>query len=127
MRPVLYSEIAKERCNAKAFGAFNSAVNQSAQYNAKLATEGIRSYLDSEKTNDTRNMDLSVRQIAKAVGSSEYDAIGLINVFGDKSTRKQANDFINRDTRAKAIKEAKENGFVTKGINRIYTRKSKNK
>ena len=26
MRPVLYSEIAKERCNAKALGAFNSAV-----------------------------------------------------------------------------------------------------
>ena len=26
MRPVLYSEIAKERCNAKAFGAFNAVV-----------------------------------------------------------------------------------------------------
>ena len=49
MRPVLYSEIAKERCNAKAFGAFNSAVRVSPSntsegdlvYNTQTKTVGI--------------------------------------------------------------------------------------
>lgn len=122
MKPILHSEVAKERCNAASLGAFNSAVRQSAAYNAKLATEGIRSYLSSEKDGDTRNMDLSLSQIAKAVGATKYDSIGLINMFEDKVTRKQANSFIERDTRIKAKKEASENGYVTKGINRIYTR-----
>ena len=60
MRPVLYSEIAKERCNAKAFGAINTVLSYSEKYQGKTYTfklernqygvASARRYADGEKT-----------------------------------------------------------------------------
>lgn len=60
MRPVLYSEIAKERCNAKALGAVNIVLAYSAKYQGKTYTfklernqygvASARRYADGEKT-----------------------------------------------------------------------------
>ena len=60
MRPVLYSEIAKEKCNAKAFGAVNAVLSYKEKFNGKTYTYKLernqygvasaRRYADGEKT-----------------------------------------------------------------------------
>jgi len=66
MRPVLYSEIAKERCNAKALGAFTGAVKQG----YKIANDfGENEAVGFWKYNMTRGVIDGGKEYALAIGA----------------------------------------------------------
>jgi len=96
MRPVLYSEIAKEKCNAKAFGAFNSAVGVS-QYNT---SEGDLVYNTQTKTVGI------VRAIYGKEGQIRTDSDGVVSLKNlqkyDKSKSYQKKSLIAPSTKREA-------------------------
>lgn len=97
MRPVLYSEIAKERCNAKAFGAFNSAVRVSSSntsegdlvYNTESKTVGIVRAVYGKEGQIRTDSDgvVSEKKLQKYDRSKSYQSKAKIA----PSTKREAN------------------------------------
>lgn len=121
MRVILIKEICKEMPNSSALGAFNSAIFFGASYNTNVAVNEIRGFLNHEKqgNEDGRSLD----KIAEMTGTNRDYAIGLVNDFESKDTRKETYSNIEKLTRLKVKSDAIKNGYVQNGFKITKTRK----
>ena len=121
MRTILVNEICNEKPNSSALGGFNIAVSFGANYNTQIAVNEVRGFLDAEKQGkeSTRSLD----KIAEVTGTNRDFAIGLVNDFEQKDTRKETYNKISKLARKKVVKEANKNGFIQQGFKTTRTRK----
>ena len=121
MRKILIKEICKEKPNSSALGGFNIAVSFGTNYNTQIAVNEVRGFLDAEKQG--KESAQSLDKIAEVTGTNRDFAIGLVNDFEQKDTRKETYNKISKLARKKVVKEANKNGFIQQGFKTIRTRK----
>ena len=108
MRMILIKEICKEKPNSSALGAFNNAVSFGTNYNSSIARNEIKGFLDAEKQGNESSRSLD--KIAEVTGTNRDYAIGLVNDFEQKDTRKETYNKISKLARKKVVKEAYKRG-----------------
>jgi hypothetical protein len=121
MKTILNNDILKEMPNQQALGSFNTAISFGANYNTQIAANEIRGFLDAEKIG--KESSRSLDKIAEVTGTNRDTAIGLVNDFEQKDTRRETYNKISKLTRVKVLKEAKEKGFIQQGFKTTRTRK----
>ena len=102
-------------------GGFNIAVSFGTNYNTQIAVNEVRGFLDAEKQG--KESAQSLDKIAEVTGTNRDFAIGLVNDFEQKDTRKETYNKISKLARKKVVKEANKNGFIQQGFKKIKTRK----